>query len=94
MLRTNDFVKIYAERNGISKSSATLICKTLFNTLAEVIYEDGEDICINGLGTFKHKQFAARAMRLPTGEEIDVPERDIVRFKQSTMQDGNTKAKK
>lgn len=92
MLRTNDFIKIYAERNGISKSSASLICKTIFDTLADVIYEDGEDICINKLGTFKHKQFAARAMRLPNGEEIDVPERDIVRFKQSTTYDGTTNA--
>lgn len=88
MLRIGDFIKIYAERNGITKTNANLICRTVFDTLASVIYEDGEDVCVNGLGTFKHKSFKARPMKLPDGTQIDVPQRDIIRFKQSTTYDG------
>ena len=83
MLRIKDFIKIYAERNGVTKVNAEIICKSVFATLSEVIYQDGEDICINRVGTFKHKHFLARPMRWPNGESIQVPERDIVRFKQS-----------
>lgn len=83
MLRIKEFIKIYAERNGVTKVNAEVICKSVFATLGEVLYQDGEDVCINRVGTFRHKLFKARAMKLPTGETIQVPERDIVRFSQS-----------
>lgn len=86
MIRIREFINIFAKRNNLTKENAEIVCKAVFETLGDVIYEDGEDVCINKLGTFRHKVYSARPMKLPTGESIEVPERTIIKFTQTAKQ--------
>ena len=46
--------------------------------------KDGDRLVLRGFGTFKRKQVAARTARNPqTGDEIQIPERSVLRFKAS-----------
>ncbi len=81
MINKKQFGRIFAERYGIAYQEAEEICKKTFALLASLIYEQKEDVVINGFGSFKHKKAKAKNVRHPrTGEVITRPEHNFIKF--------------
>lgn len=67
------------ERIGIKHVKAIVEC--VFETFIDLLAHDGR-IEIRGFGTFRVKKTPARVGRNPvTGEEAEVPARNIIQFK-------------
>lgn len=77
-----EFVALYQEKMGIeTKKEAEKLINGFFSTLEDVLVK-GEDLTVVGFGKFEVKTQAARTCRNPkTGEEIEVAEKKVVKFK-------------
>ncbi len=77
-----EFVALYQENMGIeTKKEAEKLINGFFSTLEDVLVK-GEDLTVVGFGKFEVKTQAARTCRNPkTGEEIEVAEKKVVKFK-------------
>lgn len=72
-----------ADDLGITKKEAKLAIDAVTENLKEGLAEDGK-VTLVGFGTFTVRKQAARKARNPrTGEEIDVPEKSVPKFKPS-----------
>lgn len=81
MINRKQFGRIFAKRYGITYQDAEEICKNTFELLGELLYNQKEDIVINGFGSFKHKTAKAKNVRHPaTGKIITTPEHDFIKF--------------
>lgn len=84
MIKTSDLYRKYAKTYGVSIKYSESIIDSVFDLLAELIYDNKEDVQIRKFGAFKHKKFKAKVVRHPTtGELITTPEHYVVRFIQS-----------
>ena len=79
MNRREFWVK-YAQVNGISQAKAEVICKTVFDLLADSIATE-DRVYIAGLGTFKKKTRKAHRIKdVNSGEMIELPEKEKIVF--------------
>lgn len=84
MLNATDFSRLYAKTYGVTLSYSATMCESVFALLYDVLYNKKEDVTIYGFGSFKHQKMAAKRARHPgTGKMITIPERDVVKFRQS-----------
>lgn len=77
-----EFIELYRHNMGLeTKKEAEKLVSGLFTTLEEVLVK-GEDFSMLGFGKFETKIQGARVCRNPkTGEEIQVAEKRVVKFK-------------
>ncbi len=78
----HEFITLYQKKMDIaSKKETERLVNGFFSTIEEVL-ERNEELAILGFGKFEVKTQAARTCRNPkTGEEIEVPEKKIVKFR-------------
>ena len=70
-----------AAETGISKAKAEEIVSAILDEVKQALSE-GEPVTIRRFGTFQVRDKNARLGRNPkTGEEAEIPERRVVRFK-------------
>jgi nucleoid DNA-binding protein len=61
-----------------------VLCRSLFDTLGEVLYELNEDVVIKNFGSFRKRRVMPHTVKHPlTGEPIFVPERVYFKFNAS-----------
>lgn len=84
MKKTSELYREYAKTYGVSIKYSESVINSVFDLIAQILYEDKEDIQIRKFGTFKHKTMKPKVVRHPgTGELITMPERDVVKFASS-----------
>ncbi len=72
--------KIHAKAGLATKSKTEAVLDSTLAVLTEAL-TDGQTITMTGFGTFKVSERAARKGRNPrTGEEIDIPACNVVKF--------------
>jgi nucleoid DNA-binding protein len=76
-----EIVRSIADSLGISHKKTREIVQCTFDTIVEIIIEEGR-IELRNFGIFEVKKRAARKAHNPkTGEEVQVPEKYVVTFK-------------
>lgn len=76
-----DFIEKYAAKTGVSKKAAGEYVEAFMEVIEDSLAEK-DNIQFVGWGTFEVKETAARQGRNPkTGEAIDIPAKNSVRFK-------------
>ena len=79
-----ELIEFVAEEANISKKDAKIITDAVLAGLKQGLINDGK-VALVGFGNFSVKVRPAHTGRNPmTGEEIDVPEKSVVKFKPST----------
>lgn len=82
MKNMKEFSRLFAKRYGVKYKDSAFICKGVFQLLCDLLYEQGEDVILNNLCSFKHKRTAEKRSKHPgTGEMVTIPSRDIIKFK-------------
>ena len=82
-MNKRDIIDLLAERVDLSKTKSAEVVGAVFDILSESLAKD-EAVAISGFGTFKVKVRQARKGRNPkTGAEIQIPESQVVSFKQA-----------
>ncbi len=80
-----DIVEEVFKKLGFSKSQASEIVETVFETMKETL-ERGEKLKISGFGNFVPRDKKTRIGRNPkTGEAIEISARRVVTFKASPV---------
>lgn len=70
---------------GVSSQTVTDVCNAILE-----LTRKGEDVRIQGFGTFKKHHKEAYTGRNPaTGEDVDVPAKDVLKFKPAKDVDMN-----
>jgi DNA-binding protein HU-beta len=76
-----DLVAKIAGDNGLSKATAGKVLKSVIEGIGNAL-KNGDRVTLIGLGTFSVSKRAARKGRNPrTGEEIQIPPKNVVKFK-------------
>lgn len=76
-----EFVDAVAAQMGVSKRQAESVCEDVFDTIKSAVMLKG-GFSWPGFGSLKCVKCAARKGRNPkTGEEIEIPEHNNVKFK-------------
>ena len=76
-----EMVNTIAEKNELSKAQAERVFNSVFDMFKDELAK-GNDVSVNGFGTFKVAERAARDGRNPqTGETIHIAARKAVAFK-------------
>jgi len=80
-----EFVKVLAENLGVSQKDADVAFSAVFGTLEEVLI-NGDEVSVPKFGKFFVGVQAARTCRNPqTGDPIEVPEKNVPKFKASSV---------
>lgn len=80
-MNKTDLAYTIAEKLDISKAEAGDAISAIFHAIAEAL-KRGEKAQFIGFGTFQVSRRKARAARNPrTGEKLDIPAKNIIRFK-------------
>lgn len=80
-MKKKDAIEKIAEKMEISKKDAENTLATVLNTIVEGVVDDKE-FNISGWGKFFAKEQEARtAMNPSTGETINVPSKQVIKFK-------------
>lgn len=78
-----DLVEEVADKTGLTKKDAAIAVDSLIEAISQAL-TDGKNIEIRGFGSFKVKSRKGRMARNPrTGEQVQVPARDVPVFKPS-----------
>lgn len=78
-----DLVEVVADQTGLTKKDAAVAVDSLIEAISQAL-TDGRNIEIRGFGSFKVKSRKGRMARNPrTGEQVQVPARDVPVFKPS-----------
>ena len=78
-----DLVEEVADKTGLTKKDAAIAVDSLIEAISQAL-TDGKNIEIRGFGSFKVKSRKGRMARNPrTGEQVEVPARDVPVFKPS-----------
>lgn len=86
MVFKKEFINHYLELYGGTKREAALAYDNTFECLADLLYGEGQEVCVRDLGTFRIKEFKARNSTHPgTGQPIKLPARKVVTFKQARL---------
>jgi len=84
MNKTN-LIKKVSEIVDITKNDANIIVSAVVDSIIEGLCEDGK-VTLSGLGSFNIVTRGPRTARNPkTGESVAVPEKEIVKFKMSSL---------
>jgi DNA-binding protein HU-beta len=84
-MNQSDFVKAVAEDAGLSRAQADDAVRSVFRQISAAA-KAGEEVRIQGFGSFKTKTRPARTYRDPrTGGDIDAPEKRQLKFKASKV---------
>lgn len=85
LLSKKDFIDVLAEKAGVTKKDAAEMYEDVFGVLHEVLSE-GKGVSIPDIGKFEIKQKEARTARNPrTGETVEVPAKNALKFKASKV---------
>lgn len=80
-----DFITLMANEGGLSKKDAASAVDAFIGAVTKVLV-DGDSVSLIGFGTFSTQYRNARKARVPnTGEQIDVPETVVAKFKPGTL---------
>lgn len=80
-MNKNDLIRKYSAAAGITQQQASVNMEKALAAISAAL-RDGEEVSIQGFGKLALRTAAARKGRNPrTGETIDIPERQVVRFK-------------
>ena len=80
-----ELVNFVANESGVSKKDAGVIVTTVLDGICDGLIKDGR-VTLVGFGTFTVVPRKARVARNPqTGEEINVPEKNVPKFKPSPV---------
>lgn len=83
LLTTKELARIIAAKHNITIAQAKDILDTTFSTITDSL-NDNIPVFIHGFGKFSITQAKARRGRNPqTGESIEIPAKNVVRFKPS-----------
>lgn len=81
-MNKTDLIKNVAKETGLKTADVTKVIDTFFKEFSQTLRE--EEVSIKDFGTFKKCIQPARSCRNPqTGELINVPEKEVVKFKPS-----------
>lgn len=81
MANKGDVVNAVAKEADVTKKVARAAVNLIVNHITDTLGK-GERLTIPGFGTFSVRRRAARTGRNPrTGEKIEIPEKDVVRFR-------------
>lgn len=82
MILTRDtLADLLASETGAAKSTSRETVRTLFRLMGARI-ADGDEIHIQGFGTFTHRSYAPRALKSGlTGQVVQLPARTRVQFR-------------
>ena len=79
-MNKSELVAAIAERTETTKAAAEEALRATIEVISEQL-AGGEQITLIGFGTFKVAKREARKGRNPqTGKEIDIPEKNVVKF--------------
>ena len=79
-----DFAKQISEEANITRDQARKTIEALFNGIETALNKDNGRIILTGFGSFSKSHQNARKGRNPqTGQEINIPARNVVKFKAS-----------
>lgn len=82
-VKKSDLVEHVAKETGVSKSSAAAAISAVFGGIEKAL-KKGERVRLVGFGGFSVSRRAARKARNPaTGEEVNIPASQAVRFRAS-----------
>ncbi len=88
-MNKTDLAYIIAEKLKMSKTQAGETILTIFHAIAEAL-ERGEKAQFVGFGTFSVSRRKARVSINPrTGEKVDIPSRNAVKFKAGKKLEGH-----
>lgn len=77
-----DYIKKIAEKTGKSQAEVNGVINAMVEVIVEEVRDNGEQIAIQGLGTFKQKATAARTGRNPfNGETIQIKASRNIQFR-------------
>ena len=77
-----DFIKIVADAVGLSQQKVNEVVDEVGRQIVKQCRDNGEDVSLSTLGTFKLKQLDARIGRNPaTGEQVEIKGSKTVQFK-------------
>lgn len=81
-MNKTDLIKKVSQETGKTIQEATVVIDSFFKEMSESLRS--EDVAIKDFGTFKKVVQPARIARNPiTQEPINVPEKEVVKFKPS-----------
>lgn len=84
-MQRQELINKVAEQTGATKVQTTLIIETAISAMADALIQ-GDEVTLRGFGTFKPSERAARVGRNPsTGESIEIPAKNSVKFKAGTL---------
>lgn len=82
-MKKKDLIEKLANELGMSKTQTEVMFEEMFAAISKIL-EDGETVSIPRFGKFEISQTNARVGRNPkTGESIDIPEKNKVKFRPS-----------
>ena len=81
MLKKNDLIEKYAQDMKVTKKDATVVFDTVVDILKSAVIEDGGFDLYGFMSVEKVHKDATTARNPQTGEQIDVPEKDVPKAK-------------
>lgn len=92
MTKKQEFAKRVAGKTGLDKKEAEAFVDAVYEVAGEVLVEEGK-VALGSLGTLKTAERAARVGRNPsTGEEIQIPAKNVGKYKISKDLDAKINA--
>jgi DNA-binding protein HU-beta len=80
-MKKSDFVRVVAEKSGVSKKDVESVLKTSLETIQDILVS-GDSITFMGFGTFTTVERKERETVLPNSKKkVLIPARKSVRFK-------------
>jgi DNA-binding protein HU-beta len=80
-MKKAEFIEAVAKKSGLSKKDANEALNAILDTITEAL-KDGKTVNFIGFGSFSTVKRAARTARVPlTGKEVEIKERNAVKFK-------------
>lgn len=80
-MKKTELIKAVSIDTGIGQKDVTSIFDSIFIQISEDL-KKGNEVTVKDFGTFKLETRSARKGRNPqTGEVIDIPEKQVVKFK-------------
>lgn len=82
-MNKSDFVDVFVKEAGASKKDAHYVVDKFFELIASEVV-NGQEVNISGFGKFYTQNKPARQARNPkTGEVVNVPAKQVFKFKAS-----------
>jgi nucleoid DNA-binding protein len=83
IMNKTDLIKAVATETGISRKEATKVFDSIFVHISEEL-KQGNDVALKDFGTWRVVWQRERVARNPkTGEVIEIPKKEVVKFKPS-----------